>query len=175
VSLQFNVLALLREPVGSVRHHAIAGDVLVDGTRQHVSGETTFLRTQDGVLVTGDLAGERQDICSRCLRDVSQSFEVEVRDEYVTTVDAHTGALIDPPGDPVALRIDAMRHTLDLQEAVRQALTAALPMQPLCRDECNGLCSRCGQDLNESDCACPPEADDRWSGLQALAKDMKGS
>ena len=86
MSLQFNVLTLLREPVGSVRHQAVAGDVLVDGTRQHVSGDTTFLRTQDGVLVTGDLAGERQDVCSRCLRDVTSLINVEVRDEYVATV-----------------------------------------------------------------------------------------
>ncbi len=174
MSLQFNVLTLLREPIGSANHHGVEGDVLVDGTRQHVSGETTFLRTQDGVLVTGGLAGERQDICSRCLRDVSLPVEIEIGDEYVATVDAQTDAKLAPPEEPEALRIDETQ-TLDLQEAVRQAWTAALPLRSLCRQECKGLCSRCGQDLNESDCACPPEADDRWSGLQALAKDMKGS
>lgn len=171
MSLQFNVLTLLRESLGSIRRYNVEGDVLVDGTRQHVSGDMTFLRTQDGVLVTGELAGERHDPCSRCLRDVSSQVDIEVSEEYLTKIDEQTGAQLAPPEDPEAHCID-QEQTLDLEEAVRQSWMAAQPMQTLCKQECNGLCSRCGQDLNETDCACTPEADERWSGLQRLAKEM---
>jgi uncharacterized protein len=47
-------------------------------------------------------------------------------------------------------------------------------MQPLCREDCRGLCPRCGADLNEGECACEPgPVDNRWAGLAQLKSSGK--
>ena len=74
-----------------------------------------------------------------------------------------------------ALRIDA-EQVLDLSEAVRQYRETALPMQPLCRPGCAGLCPTCGRDLNLGACSCPEEpADARWSALAELGRRARKS
>jgi uncharacterized protein len=58
---------------------------------------------------------------------------------------------------------------MDLTEPVRQALLVALPMRPLCREDCKGLCVVCGANLNYVDCGHrQEEADKRWDALRAL-------
>jgi uncharacterized protein len=51
---------------------------------------------------------------------------------------------------------------------IREELILAVPEYVLCREECRGLCPRCGKDLNEGPCACRPEPDPRWAALEAL-------
>lgn len=172
--VQYNVSMLVQEPVGSVRRYSVDGDVRIDGERRHVRGEATFLRTQDGMLVTAKLAGVGSEQCSRCLGDVTVPIEMTISEEYIATVDANTGSTLKPPVDQEASRIDE-KHMLNLEEAVRQSWAGALPMQPLCRQDCQGLCSRCGQDLNATACSCPPETDERWNALQALAQKVRGT
>jgi uncharacterized protein len=60
------------------------------------------------------------------------------------------------------------QHQLDLAEVVRQQLLLALPMHPVCRSACSGLCPHCGQDLNEGPCDCTEETDPRWSVLKEM-------
>ena len=172
--VQYNVSTLLQEPVGSVRRDSVDGDVLIDSSRRRIQGEATFLRTQDGVLVTAELTSVGSGQCSRCLGDVTIPMTMTISEEYIATAEEIDGAALKPPDDPEAFRIDE-RYTLNLGEAVRQSWAGALPMQPLCRQDCQGLCLRCGHDLNSGDCSCPPETDERWSALQALAQEMKGS
>jgi uncharacterized protein len=62
---------------------------------------------------------------------------------------------------------------IDLGEAVREALILAIPEFPLCREDCRGLCARCGADLNQGECRCPRAADLRWGALQALRNDKE--
>ena len=172
--VQYNVSMLVQEPVGSVRRYSVNGDIRIGDERRHVRGEATFLRTQDGVLVTAELASVGSEQCSRCLGGVTIPIEMTISEEYIATVDANTGSTLKPTVDPEAFRIDE-KHMLNLEEAVRQSWAGALPMQPLCRQDCQGLCLRCGQDLNVAGCSCPPESDERWNALQALAQKVKGT
>jgi uncharacterized protein len=168
--VQYNVATLLREPVGATREYDIDERVLVDieaPRLERVTGHATFLRTKDGVLVTARLTGAEHEPCSRCLRDMEAPVSLEISEEFLASVDAVTGARLPAPEDPEAFKID-VQHTLDLDDAVRQYWTAALPMQPLCRPDCRGLCPRCGSDLNLGPCSCPPEEDERWSALRQL-------
>ena len=176
MSLRYNVSTLLREPVGSTREYEVDGEALIDdeGGYRHVVGRTTFLRTKDGVLVTARLQGAQHEPCSRCLQEVDVPLAIAFEDEFIATVDADTGVALAAPDDPEAFRIDA-NHTLDLTEPVRQGWTAALPMQPLCRPDCRGICPRCGQDSNRSDCSCSPEEDQRWNALRQLAHEVEGT
>jgi uncharacterized protein len=57
---------------------------------------------------------------------------------------------------------------LDLTEAIRQRVLLEIPMVTLCREDCAGLCSQCGHNLNLGPCDCKPEVDTRFSVLQKL-------
>ena len=57
---------------------------------------------------------------------------------------------------------------LDTRPMVIEHVQLQAPMKPLCHDDCAGLCSRCGADLNNEPCSCQPEIDPRWSSLAAL-------
>ncbi len=101
--------------------------------------------------------------CDRCLeefeREVSSGFGVV----YVTDSD---GAASDSEEVHV---ITPDTNTIDLGEDVRQFAVLALPPKMLCRDDCAGLCPRCGTNLNLAKCNCTQdEVDSRWSGLKKL-------
>ena len=177
MSLRYNVSTLLREPIGSTREYDIEDVVLVDDgapRQERVAGTATFLRTKHGVLVTSHLEGIEHDVCSRCLVDVAVPMRLDIAEEFFPAADLRTGAPLPAPEDPEAFRIDA-EHTLDLEEAIRQCWAGAVPMQPLCRPDCRGLCPRCGQDLNLGPCSCRPEGDERWSSLRQLARKPEGT
>jgi uncharacterized protein len=73
-------------------------------------------------------------------------------------------ALEDPDSYPLAP--DATE--VDLAPAIREELILAVPRYVLCREDCRGLCPRCGQDLNAGPCGCAPAADPRWQALASL-------
>jgi uncharacterized protein len=174
--VQYNVASLLREPVGSTREFEIDDEMPVgDGAgRQPIAGRAGLLRTKRGVLLTALLEGAQPERCSRCLRELSVPMRLEIEEEFFAVADVQTGARLPAPEDPEAFRIDE-RHTLDITEAVRQYWTSALPPQPLCRVDCAGLCPRCGKDLNDGPCACPPDEDLRWSALRRLVGELEGT
>jgi len=56
--------------------------------------------------------------------------------------------------------------------SVRESLILAVPMKPLCEDDCQGLCQRCGTNLNRASCECPTEpVDPRWNDLKILSEE----
>jgi uncharacterized protein len=58
---------------------------------------------------------------------------------------------------------------VDLEPLARESLILDLPLVPLCREDCRGLCPTCGKDLNEGHCGClPAAADVRWAALDVL-------
>ncbi len=58
---------------------------------------------------------------------------------------------------------------VDLEPLARESLILDLPLVPLCKDDCRGLCATCGKDLNTGDCDCAPAgADVRWAALDVL-------
>jgi len=63
---------------------------------------------------------------------------------------------------------------IDLDPVVREQILLALPAYPLCREGCKGLCTVCGQDLNERECGCDRHLPDpRWAGLEKLRSRTK--
>jgi uncharacterized protein len=79
------------------------------------------------------------------------------------------------PGDEVAddpdtYRIPPHAQNIDLRPAVREQWMLAAPEYVLCRDDCRGLCARCGADLNAAPCSCPPDTDSRWTALAAARR-----
>jgi len=63
---------------------------------------------------------------------------------------------------------------IDLSELLREQFYLVLPMKPLCRPDCKGLCSQCGVNLNIETCQCSVQWEDpRLAGLKALITDRK--
>jgi uncharacterized protein len=178
IDLTFNVAQLLKERVGSTRRLDFGTPVLnlfdEDGNTveaHNLEGQAKVTRLTEGVLVQGDVKADVQTQCSRCLTDISIPVDASLEEQYQPTIDVETGHAIQRAEfeeDDGIFEIDA-NHLMDLTEPVRQALLVALPMRPLCREDCKGLCPECGANLNEVDCGHRPEqGDSRWASLRQL-------
>ncbi len=166
--MEFNVSSLLKEHTGATRQYDIDDDLLVDGTARHLSGRVRFDRTPDGVLVRARMRGAMDDECSRCLKPIAYPVDVEFEEQYLPTLDVDTGVHVTPPPDEEdAYRIDE-RHILDLREAAREYWTMAIPLAPVCREDCPGLCPSCGEERAPDHPCARDQVDARWSKLADL-------
>lgn len=143
----------------------------VDTTRSTVAAELDLYRTGHEVVARGTVSGELIAICSRCAADARVTLASPLEVVFVPRGAESAEVVEDEIGDvPDVVHYDD--ETIDLAETLREELLLALPIAPLCREDCKGLCARCGHDLNEGPCACPQEPkDDRWSGLKNLKLD----
>ncbi len=170
--MDYNVAQLLRQPMGTVRRYELNEDMSgLDPDLQPTEalrGSLRLIRTKNGMLVQLDAQTRLRVICSHCLEPTVVPVSLHVQEEFLQTVDVVSGLPLAAAGDDPALLIDD-HHELHLKDWIRQYLLLALPMSPLCRADCKGLCPRCGKNLNQGPCACPPEApDERWSALKVL-------
>jgi uncharacterized protein len=170
--MQINVAQLLRASLGAVREYTVdeAVDVLGNDDFRSVSGEVALLRTNRSILVRAKLESQVELECSRCLRSFACPVTVEFEEEYFPTIDVVSGMQLPPAEEPGGFIIDE-HHVIDLTEAIRQYTLMGIPMKPLCRENCAGICPGCGQNLNVSGCNCPAEpADPRLARLEELLK-----
>ncbi|MCD6288943.1 MAG: DUF177 domain-containing protein [Anaerolineae bacterium] len=170
--MRYNVAQLLKEASGATRYYQL--DVDIGGLDpllvpvEHLMGEIAMLRTGTGVLVTGHLVTRVELVCSRCLTPFEAPLAIDVEEEFRPTVDVITGRHLVMEEEDEALWIDD-HHVLDLTEVVRQDLLLALPLHPLCKEDCAGLCPVCGHNLNEGPCGCTTgDVDLRWAALLDL-------
>jgi uncharacterized protein len=157
----FNVSQLLREHVGASRRYTLEPEFPVH------HGDVELIRTPTGVLVRchADVVIEAE--CSRCLTQFGYPVSIGFEEVFVQQVDVQTGVKLEAP-DPDDFIIGT-DHSIDISEAVRQYSEMAAAMQPLCRQDCPGLCPVCGQDLGDGVCGCDrTTVDPRWAALAAL-------
>ena len=170
--MQINVSQLLKSPIGLVRDYEVKKviDVTGDGDSSLVQGKVRLMRTDRGILVKGVLDTEVELTCSRCLNLFGRPLALDIEEEYFPTTDIVSGAPTSLPEESGSFTIDE-HHELDLTEAIRQCALLTIPMKPLCREGCAGLCPSCGHNLNLGACSCLPQgADPRWSELSKLTK-----
>jgi len=166
--MQINVSQLLKAAIGSSRDYKTSEIVDVAGDGRMVQGEVSLLRTHRGILVRGVLHTEVELTCSRCLSVFSYPMTLNINEEYIPTVDVVSGAPLPSPEESGSFIIDE-HHVIDLTEAIRQYALLCIPMKPLCREDCAGLCQKCGSNLNQGLCGCPVQkTDPRWSELSKL-------
>ncbi len=118
----------------------------------------------EGVLVTGTVSGRATGECGRCLTDLEHDVEVELMELY-----AYPGKRPDADVDEDEVR-ELEGDLIDLEPALRDAVVPALPFQPVCRDDCPGLCSECGARLADDPDHQHDVVDPRWAALQGLAR-----
>ena len=107
----------------------------------------------------GRISGDVTMDCRRCLKEAHGHVEDESHIIY-----SEPDELTED--DPDVYPIEAGANELDLRPAIREEWLLAQPRYVLCRDDCKGLCPRCGKDLNEGPCDCPPQTDSRWDSLR---------
>lgn len=114
----------------------------------------------EGVLVSGTAAAPLVGECSRCLDPISDEVEVEVT-ELFAYPDSTTDETTDE--DEVSRLVD---DKIDLRPLVRDAVVLALPLVPLCREDCEGLCTECGVKWADLEPGHGHETiDPRWAAL----------
>jgi len=169
--LAINVAGLLQSTVGSTRRYPVADLRLDLGPElmqaEPLVGSVKLTRTNRGLLVDSHLKTALVERCDRCLTPVTAPIEVEIREEALPTVDLDSGQRVDLADESDGLRIDD-QHVLDLEPAVRDAISLAEPMSVLCREACLGLCPGCGRDLNLEPHVHEREPDPRLAPLAAL-------
>lgn len=100
--------------------------------------------------------------CRRCLTDVE--LPVSESRGLIFAADDET-----PEGDGCYV-IPPRTLVLDLRVPLREEIFLAVPHFVECRSDCKGLCPRCGANLNDGPCSCPPPADPRWDALRVRTK-----
>ena len=119
----------------------------------------------EGVLVTGTATAGLEGECVRCLEPIVDDLEVTFQELFVYDDQSH--APTDGDQDDGVSRLEG--DLVDLEPLLRDAVVLALPFQPLCEDDCPGLCTECGARLaDDPDHAHDAAIDPRWAGLAAL-------
>jgi uncharacterized protein len=123
----------------------------------------------DRFYFSGRIAGTAQGECRRCLADVTTPVSLDSHLVFTSS------SAEDADDESDAYVFDAAERELDLRPAVREEWLLNVPRFPLCREDCAGLCPRCGADRNlpagAGGCACTPESDARWDALRAATGD----
>ncbi|MCE2849935.1 MAG: YceD family protein [Roseiflexaceae bacterium] len=169
--LTFNVAQLLREPIGARRQHDFTEDSLQlydNEFIRDIHGHVHFTRTLAGVYVKCRAVGNVTTQCVRCLQPAHVRVELDFVEECIATVDVNTGAALPKPEEDDVFLIDE-HHMLDVGVAIREYALLEIPISPHCKDDCRGLCTGCGVDLNLEVCRCHEESnDERFAALRAL-------
>jgi len=137
----------------------VAGDARFDGESY---------RDDERVHVRGMITAEVALQCTRCLEPVGRAVEVSFDDVFVDSSD-------ESRSSDTELTVADMDEALviggrvDLADVVREQILLALPEQTFCREDCRGLCPKCGGNRNLIDCSCErEEIDPRWAALKNL-------
>lgn len=119
----------------------------------------------EGILVTGSLDADADLNCARCLRSFADHINIDVCELFVAPGQ-------EEQADEDSYQVDGT--DIDLERMVRDALSLALPLNPLCDEACAGLCPTCGKNLSDGPCDCiTDELDPRWAALSTLKDKLK--
>lgn len=118
--------------------------------------------------VQGSIDARVEIECSRCLQIAEQSLEFPFNATFVTPEHYTDEKEAELKADDLDVSI-IEDDKIDLKELVREQILLAIPVQVLCREDCRGLCQKCGASRNLIDCNCEEkEIDPRWQSLREL-------
>jgi uncharacterized protein len=137
-------------------------------------------KDRDRFRLIGRVRTELELACSRCLEPFSMPIDREFDLRYLPAGSAEQGGNADDDDEGNEVEDDDVAMTfyrdeqIDLNELLREQFYLALPMKPLCRDDCQGLCPQCGTNRNTAPCDCTPQWEDpRLAGLKTLLEKRK--
>ena len=138
---------------------ALGGELIGVPVGTDIDLDLRLESVMEGVLVSGTATAPLSGECGRCLEPVSDTLTVDLQELYAY-------ADSDDQDEDVSLLSGDL---LDLEPALRDAVVLALPLTPLCREDCAGLCVECGERLDDLPADHGHDAPDpRWAGLAGL-------
>ena len=169
-ALTWNVAGLLAEDPGASREFDLESATLALDDDEltlagPVAGHVRLRRTNRGILADADLTAALGTDCSRCLRSIAIPVEIRLEEEFLPALDISSGKPLPTADEPEVARLTD-HHELDLGPLVRDELLLAVPIAPVCRPDCPGLCPDCGQPVDEGEH--DHETDDIDPRLEAL-------
>jgi uncharacterized protein len=118
--------------------------------------------------VSGQLRGELELVCSRCLEPFTTPVATDFDLTYVPRTENVGEGELEVEEDDLSTAFYA-DDQIDLGQLIGEQFQLALPMKPLCRDDCRGLCPQCGTNLNTGACDCNTQwSDPRLDALRGL-------
>ncbi len=131
----------------------------------NLSGEINFSRTSEGVLAQAAFSASTESTCGRCLDTVQQALESTFSELF--TLPSHA--------DKDTELILPANGKIDFAPILRDYMLLEVPINSICRQDCQGLCPNCGINRNKESCDCVVEVGDpRLSGLKSLLEDKEG-
>jgi uncharacterized protein len=142
---RFNVGFFSSEPIGSYRdihfefpELSFPPDLVVSS----FSGVAHISRTPQGLLVEGKFSADLPLECVRCLEPYNQPLKIEFDEMYAYKIFDFTESGLFVPDD----------GNIDLGPVIREYLMLEYPLKPICKPDCQGLCTVCGENLNQNTC-----------------------
>ena len=148
--LQVDIRDLRRGPV-AIREVVEPADPLFAGLDVPLASPVTVGGSLEaaghgGYFWHGNFAGELRAVCRRCLTEFVTPLERDIQVMFSADPDLQDDPSVYPLAEPLA--------QVDLRPALREEVALAVDAYPLCREDCRGLCPRCGADLNRGPCQC---------------------
>lgn len=140
-----NVGFIVHEQVGYKHEFSFAYEQIQisdDLVTRNLDGLVTIGRTPQGLIVQGDFSSEVTLECGRCLTEFDRELDWDLTELYAFNKKSVSESDLLLPED---------QH-IDLGPLIREYALLEIPINPVCRPDCKGLCSICGQNLNETDC-----------------------
>jgi uncharacterized protein len=179
--LVFDTVALGRRPGSMVEVHRtveapadLGTDVIAVPQGQPVELDLRLESVVEGVLVTGSVRATATGACVRCLDPVSLPVDVPFQELFAYADRAEHHREVGAEDDQTE-EYQLVGDLIDLEPVLRDTVVPSLPFQPVCREDCPGLCSQCGAPLAEDPDHQHQVIDPRWGALQALASDPSKS
>ena len=145
--LRINIGFFINQPVGTNREFTYnLPELIVEAEEDliftDITGSTLISRAQQGLLIQGDFTAAISSTCVRCLTDFNLSIQTSFSELYAFKEDYTTesGLLVPDTG------------YIDLKPLLSEYLLVEIPIKPICKENCLGLCPVCGSNLNTTNC-----------------------
>lgn len=160
--LRLNVGLLITAPIGTSRDFTFDYDKMRledDLTVTDFRGSARFSRTPQGLLLQGDFEARLDLECVRCLEAYRQPVHWEFTDLYAFDNRSLSESNLLVPED----------GQIDLAPLLREYVLLEVPIQPICKPDCKGLCPECGENRNKVDCGhTGPGSESPFASLKEL-------
>jgi uncharacterized protein len=158
---RLNVGFIIHEEVGYLHEFPFAFDktTLEDFVLRDFEGNVLMSRTPQGIFMQAEFRGDTELECVRCLTTYTQTLVWSWTDLYAFDKRSVTESDLILPEDA---------H-IDLAPLVREYALLEIPISPICKPDCKGLCPECGENLNDTDCGHQSEQNDSpFAALKGL-------
>lgn len=128
-------------------------------------------RAEPGFVLRGQVEIDAVVACARCLADVPFKGKKPVEWVFEPAHERAAAAARQIDAELAKEELDVIwydEYELTFDPLIEEQLQLELPMKPLCREGCRGLCPACGADRNVTECSCAAASDSRWDALRSL-------